>query len=54
MDVLSVQNPRFYPGEVGVMGVLWHLVQVREDELNVIPVLHRHSVQLVGDNDFYG
>jgi hypothetical protein len=34
------------------MRVLRHLVQIREDELDVIPVLHRHRVQLVRDDHF--
>ena len=53
-NVLSVQNPRFDPREVGVVGVLWHPIQIREDELNVIPVLHCHRVELVRDDNFNG
>ena len=34
------------------MGILWHLIQIRKNELNVIPVLHRHRVQLVSDDNF--
>ena len=36
------------------MGILWHLVQIREDELDMIPVLHCQSVQLVRDENFDG
>jgi len=36
------------------MGILRHLIQIRKDELDVFPVLHRHRVQLVRDDHFNG
>jgi len=36
------------------MRILWHLIQIRKDELDVVPVLHCHRIQLVRNDHFHG
>lgn len=49
---LSVEIPRLDAREVRVSGLAREMIQVFHYELEMLPVLHGHYVQLVDDENF--